>query len=95
MNGASRFPHLWLEGANEEHPLRADMGRAFVAGRADNTDLRLADPGCSRRQFQLSPHDGRWWIEGLSAAVPGENESQKTSIEPITWRIISQSVHSR
>ena len=68
MSDGSRFPHLWLEGANEEYPLSGDSGQPFVAGRADTANLRLADPSCSRRQFQVTPRDGRYWIEGLSAS---------------------------
>ena len=70
MSGGSGFPHLWLEGANEEHPIRTDLGRPFVAGRSQDADLKLADSGCSRQQFQVSSRDGRWWIQALSATVP-------------------------
>ena len=69
MSGVARFPHLFLEGADEEYPLGAGLDRPFVVGRADNADLRLADPGCSRRQFQLSLQDGRWQIEALSPNI--------------------------
>lgn len=65
-----RSPQLEvIEGPGDSLHALHDLTRSpLVAGRAPESEILLADRGVSRRHFQVSLSDGRWFVEDLGSS---------------------------
>jgi len=66
----SRSPQLEvIEGPGDSlHALHELTRNELVAGRAPESGILLADRGVSRRHFQVSLRDGKWFVEDLGSS---------------------------
>jgi len=67
--GADRRDRLTLIALVGQHgePMIPIDGEVAVFGRGRNVDVRLDDPGLSRRHVRFFRMDGGWWIEDLGS----------------------------
>jgi len=93
-----------MKGSAIVQEVALDQGQTYLAGRADNCQIRLdPEPGISRQHFQIQEDDGTWKLEVLSRYgelyVNGQktpklelHEHQKFSVPPYDFIFMSGSI---
>ncbi|MDR1485715.1 MAG: FHA domain-containing protein, partial [Planctomycetaceae bacterium] len=74
-----KFPVL-LNHSDGQYYSLADF-RMFNVGRNQSADITVADPKCSREQFQIVQRNGAYFLHNLSANTPTTCNGQKVTSE--------------